>query len=90
MTRDQEIRKFLGEVVYYDECGGGFVWAGSADGEQLIADLALDDQTNEPELSIRGWGAIQNLFNNPKDAANFQDSLGEWIADAINTKLKSK
>ncbi len=45
---------------------------------------------------IRGWGAIQHLFKNPDgsidfDAAGkFQDELGEWIADAINQKLKSE
>lgn len=43
-------------------------------------------------LDVRGWGAIQNLFDEPKGAANdamkFQDGLGEWIAEAINEKLE--
>lgn len=36
---------------------------------------------------VRGWGAIQNLFKTQKEAADFQDELGKFIADAINYKL---
>lgn len=42
-------------------------------------------------LDVRAWGAIQNLpefKNNAQKAANFQDELGEWIAKAINEKLR--
>jgi hypothetical protein len=45
---------------------------------------------------VRGWGAIQNLFKNKdgsidfKKAEDFQDSLGVWIADAIQQKLEKE
>ena len=40
-------------------------------------------------LDVRGWGAIQNLFKgNEQKAAEFQDELGAWFADAINEKLE--
>jgi hypothetical protein len=40
-------------------------------------------------LDVRGWGAIHTNkeIDNPE---KFQDDLGEWIADAINQKLKAK
>ncbi len=44
---------------------------------------------------IRGWGAIQNLFKDSKGAidmkaaADFQDEIGNFIADAINEKLQT-
>jgi hypothetical protein len=37
---------------------------------------------------IRGWGAIQKLFNNMEVAEDFQDQLGQFIADAIKEKLE--
>lgn len=83
------IRVFIGDRVYYDEYGGGYIWGvkGNAEDIQMIA------QTDGPEdgdhvLSIRGWGAIQHLFKDPKDAEKFQDHLGIWIAEAINEKLE--
>jgi len=37
---------------------------------------------------LRGYGAIRKFCKyNDKRAAEFQDELGEWIADAINQKL---
>jgi hypothetical protein len=79
----EEIRAFIGEKVKYDEFGGQYFWAIDKNGgNQMIAE-------------IRGWGAIQNLFKNKdgsvdfEKAEEFQDKLGEWIADAINQKLNS-
>ena len=65
---------FIGPKVYYDDHGQMiFSDRGEKKGVQLIAD-------------IRGWGAIQNLpIENPD---KFQESVGEWIADAINEKLQ--
>lgn len=41
------------------------------------------------DIQIRGWGAIQNMFDDLKDAEEFQNEVGRWIADAINKKLGS-
>lgn len=38
--------------------------------------------------SIRGWGTIQKMFLHDAEAGEFQDKVGEWIADAISQKLK--
>ena len=38
---------------------------------------------------IRGWGEIQNLFKlDMNKAAEFQDRIGKFIAEAINEKLE--
>ncbi len=39
-------------------------------------------------LDLRGWGGIRNLINDENKAMKFQDSVGEWIAEAINEKLE--
>lgn len=36
---------------------------------------------------VRGWGALQNIFQNEVQAAAFQDEVGKFIADAINEKV---
>jgi hypothetical protein len=36
---------------------------------------------------LRGWGRIQNMFKHQKDAEDFQDRLGEFIAKAINDAM---
>lgn len=78
---DKEINKFIGEKAIYDQMGQ-FIWG-------------VDKQGNHQKIAdLRGWGAIQNLFKNKDgtinfaDAEKFQDALGEWIADALNNKLK--
>jgi hypothetical protein len=78
-----KVTDFIGNEVTYDK-DGQYLWGTTEkDGMQMVGE-------------IRGWGAIQNLFKTPKgsidfDAAmKFQDELGEWIADAINQKLKSE
>jgi hypothetical protein len=82
------IRDFIGNRVYYDEHGGGYIWGKTKDqGSQMIAQV--DSPQDDYVLSIRGWGAIQNMIKNQEDAEKFQDYLGEWIADAINQKLKN-
>jgi len=79
MKNNPTILSFLGEKITYDKIGQ-YIWAVDKEGgHQKLADL-------------RGWGAIQNLFKN-KDgsvnfdlAAQFQDELGNWIAEAITEK----
>lgn len=41
-------------------------------------------------LDVRGWGNICNLFPDGDKAIEFQDNLGQYIADAINEKLNRK
>lgn len=46
-------------------------------------------------LELRGWGAIQNLFKigdgkiDLESAARFQDELGHYVANLINTGIKA-
>jgi hypothetical protein len=69
-----KIEKWLKDV-YYDEFGT-HIWNKDKEGDiQKVAD-------------IRGWGAIQNLFKTQKEAEEFQDEIGKFIADAINEKIQ--
>jgi len=69
-----KIEKWLKDV-YYDEFGT-HIWNKDKEGDiQKVAD-------------IRGWGAIQNLFKTQKEAEEFQDEVGKFIADAINEKVQ--
>jgi len=70
------IVKFLADEVVFDK-GSGIFFAKEADYLQQILDL-------------RGWGRIQHLFKTEKEAMDFQDGLGDWIADAINQKLQKE
>jgi hypothetical protein len=85
-----EIIKFIG-TAKYDEWGGGYIWGyDKKDDTQMIAQLRKprkDIIVNEV-LSIRGWGAIQNMFPTIKDGVEFQDELGKFIAEAINEKIQ--
>jgi hypothetical protein len=71
------LNSFIG-TAKYDENGGGYIWGvDKQGGHQMIAE-------------VRGWGAIQNLFNTQSEAADFQDNLGRFIAEAINESLTQK
>lgn len=76
MDNTQQLLNFIG-TAKYDEHGGGQIWGVDPNGGlQMLAD-------------VRGWGAIQNLFKNDlKLAAEFQDNLGKFFADAINEKVE--
>jgi hypothetical protein len=86
----EQIKKFIG-VAKYDEFGGGYIWGvDEKDSHQMLA------QVNDPPeeeikvnevLLIRGWGAIQHMFKDESEAAEFQDELGRFIAEAINEKI---
>ena len=72
----EELKKFIGKAEY-DKYGSGYIW-GLRDNEmQMLADL-----------QVRGWGAIQNMFDVGEDAEKFQDEIGNFIADAINEKIE--
>lgn len=83
------IKEWLSNV-YYDEFGT-HIWNEEKDGgSQLVVD-------------VRGWGRIQNEFELPKEkgesdidhkrrmtqaAAKFQDSVGNFIVEAIKEKIQ--
>lgn len=77
-----KITDFIGEKVRSDYAG--YIWGEKKDGGcQMIGE-------------VQGWGAIQNLFLNKdgnidfKKAEDFQNTLGHWIADAIQQKLEKE
>lgn len=78
---DKRIRDFIGEKAEYDKYGSGYIWGCKGDKLEMIAD-------------VRGWGSIQTLFMNEDGevdytkAEEFQDELGQWIAQAISEKLQ--
>ena len=85
----QAILDFIGEKVKYDTFGGGYIWGIDKKGDhEMIAQV--DEPQKDYVLSIRGWGAIQNLCKEDDTyAERFQDAMGEFIAEAINEKLKN-
>lgn len=86
----KSIKEFIGKRVYYDEYGGGYIWGESVnkkEGQQMIAQVE-DVEEGNPVVSIRGWGAIQNLKNLPCSPEEFQDHIGRFIAEAINEKMQ--
>jgi hypothetical protein len=89
MKYKKEIKNFIG-IAKYDEWG--YIWGNNPKGNEMIAQVnEFPDKSYEvvnEVLSIRGWGAIQNMFPNITDAKEFQNELGKFIADAINEKLK--
>lgn len=57
------------------------------DNESATIFNKTDDGKIQQVLDIRGWGRIQNLFAELDDAANFQDKVGEFVAEAIREKI---
>ena len=77
-----KITDLINGEVTYDKFGGQHFWVKiPGGGLQMLAEM-------------RGWGNIQNMFidkngNIDQDAAaKYQDTVGEWIAEAINEKLQ--
>lgn len=91
MKYSEEIKKFIGHAKY-DEWGGGYIWGyDKKDGNNMLAQIEkIPNETVEVNkvLSVRGWGAIQNMFPSTEVAKEFQNELGKFIADAINEKLE--
>ncbi len=74
------VEEYLNGEIKYDK-RGQYIWLVDKRGHHdKIADL-------------RGWGKIQNLFENKdktidfKSAELFQDEVGEFIVQAIREKL---
>ncbi len=73
---EKKLKEFMGSKVTYYDAGQMIFGKTEKAGDQLI-------------LDVRGWGAIQHLFKEEKEAAEFQDAFGEWIAESINDKLEA-
>jgi hypothetical protein len=70
-----KIEKWLNNV-YYDKCGQYFFSEQEPNGgSQMIGE-------------VRGWGALQHEFKTEEEAENFQDAVGEFIAQAIREKVE--
>jgi len=67
------IQEYLKDGVYYAADGIAIY---TKPDENIVAD-------------IRGWGRIANTIKNVELSAKFQDSVGQFIADAINEKLNT-
>lgn len=78
--------KYLKYPVKYD----GMCFFLNGDGH-IVGDFngTLGCCKNETKLRMRGWGWLSNLWkkNDPNDPADIQDSMAEFIAEAINEKL---
>lgn len=75
----KHIKEFLNGKVIYDKASNMF-FVNSKDGQQMVLDM-------------RGWGHIQNMFRDGQKydldaAAEYQDRIGEFIAEAINEKME--
>jgi hypothetical protein len=84
---ENTIKKYIG-VAKYDEFGGQYIWGTnqSTDTVEMIAQIP-EIEEGEPVVSIRGWGAIQNMKNLPCTPEEFQDAIGSFVAEAINEKI---
>ncbi|MCP4520999.1 MAG: hypothetical protein GY827_04785 [Cytophagales bacterium] len=71
-----KLEQFLGdpEKMHYCSAGQMIFAKDKKRGDQMI-------------LDVRGWGAIQHLFDDEEEAAKFQDELGEFYVEAIKEKL---
>ena len=75
-----KVTDLINGKVTYDKFGGQYFWINETKGGcQMLAEM-------------RGWGHIQNMFPITKEgqeaAANYQDEIGDWIAEAINEKIE--
>lgn len=90
MKHLDKIKQFIG-TAKYDEWGGGYIWGyDKKEGAQMVGQINDFPEENikvNEVLSIRGWGATQHMFKDYDEAAEFQDELGKFIADAINEKI---
>ena len=43
---------------------------------------------NPTILQLRGWGFVRNISEDCHEASEFQDEIGEYIAQAINEKIE--
>lgn len=74
ITMKPTVENWLSNVSY--DPVGQYLWNTQQNGErQMVAD-------------IRGFGALEHMFETPKDVYNFQDKIGEFIAQAIQEKIE--
>ncbi len=78
MPTEKEIAEYIGTAKFIADAG-------------LI--LSVKGKDEQHLLDIRGWGHIQNMFKeggniDEKAAGEFQDKVGDFIADAINEKME--
>lgn len=71
---------YLRHGVKYDDYGGGYIWSVDKKGHHRMV----------MDIHVRGWGEISNHFETEEEAIAFQDSVGKFIADAINEKLNQQ
>ena len=74
-----EITDFINGKVTYDREGQYFWINTPKNGIQMLGEL-------------RGWGHIQNMFLKSgkidiEESEKFQDSIGEFVAQAVNEKI---
>jgi uncharacterized protein YqgQ len=70
------IKDFINGPVTYDDYGQ-YLWINTPkDGTQMLGE-------------IRGWGHIQYMFKDQKEAQKFQDEVGKFVADAVNEKMNA-
>jgi hypothetical protein len=72
----KSITDFINGEVYYDPYGGQYFWIKQPNGGVQML------------IEMRGWGAIQQMFKNEKEAAEYQDKVAKFISDAINEKIQ--
>ena len=84
--KQPEIKDFLNGPIVYDK-EDQFLW------------IIIPNQDMQLLADLRGWGRIQNMFVTKtkgehgkfdmEAARKFQDEVGEFIAQAINEKIKT-
>ena len=72
----KQIRDFIGKVTYQGDELGTYIWANRTDGTREIIGVVYGYNT---DIEKNEGKAVAELF---------QDKLGEFIAEAINEKIK--
>lgn len=85
----KQIKQFLADGVEFDDYTGRYLWANTENGKQMVSELNRASKCDESIGRVRGYGAIQYMFNDENSINEFQDELGRFIAESINDKLKT-
>lgn len=74
------VLEWFRDTVKYDSDGGTQIWA---------IEKTKDADYLHHVADVRGWSELQNLFElDMNKASEFQDKIGNFIADAINEKIQ--
>jgi len=77
---DKKLKQYLTAGEIWDDPNGGQIWINTK--KEGCIHL----------LDIRGWGHIQNMFPmneaGQNQAAKFQDSISDFVANAIKEKIE--